>query len=431
MSSAGQANAGGRRRGTGSIRERSPGHFELRAYNPLTGRQVTRTFRAPRPESGAGIRAARVELAKLVAEVTEGKHDQSGQRATVGELLDDWLAQRRDVGCSPTTLHDYAASARRIKASPIGSKAVTKLTARDIELAYSGWRAEGMTPATVLHHHRVLRAALNQAERWGWITRNPAKFASVASSRTPELQVPTAEQAQALVLRAVSTASPDLAPILLFAMLTGCRRGEICGLQWGDINWETQRLTVRRSVWQVRRSLGVKGTKTHQIRQIALDENAIALLRARRAKAEEDATGAGGGLVEEAFVWSPAVDGCQPRTPSSLTRAFARLCDSLEAEAKATGRRQQYQFRFHDLRHFSATELIGAGVDIRTVAGRLGHADPAITLRVYAHALEERDRAAAALLGRRLSLVLTPCVNTGPNLTPVSGQAGFGPPAQP
>ena len=63
------------------------------------------------------------------------------------------------------------------------------------------------------------------------------------------------------MLRAVSTASPDLAPILLFAMLTGCRRGEICGLQWGDINWETQRLTVRRSVWQVRRSLGVKGNK--------------------------------------------------------------------------------------------------------------------------------------------------------------------------
>ena len=55
--------------------------------------------------------------------------------------------------------------------------------------------------------------------------------------------------------------------------------------------------------------------------------------------------------------------------------------------------------KLHDLRHFTATQLIGAGVDPRTVAGRLGHADPSVTLRVYSHALEERDRAAATIMG--------------------------------
>ena len=59
-------------------------------------------------------------------------------------------------------------------------------------------------------------------------------------------------------------------------------------------------------------------------------------------------------------------------------------------------------FRLHDLRHFTATQLIGAGVDVRTVAGRLGHSDPSVTLRVYSHALEERDRAAADVIGRVL-----------------------------
>jgi len=58
--------------------------------------------------------------------------------------------------------------------------------------------------------------------------------------------------------------------------------------------------------------------------------------------------------------------------------------------------------RLHDLRHFTATQLIGAGVDVRTVAGRLGHSDPSVTLRVYSHALEERDRAAAAEMGGML-----------------------------
>jgi len=404
VTSTGHGSVSGQQRGAGSIRERSPGHYELRAYNPVTGRQVTRTFHSPRPEQGSGIRAARKELAKLVAEVAEGKHDRSAAKVTVAELLDDWLAQREAVGRSVSTLHDYAGSARRIKASAIGSKALAKVTTRDIDLVYSSWRAEGMTPATVLHHHRVLRAALNQAERWGWVRRNPAKFATVASSRTPEFRVPTPQEAQALVLKAASTASPNLGPILLFAMLTGCRRGEICGLQWGDIDWGVQRMTIQRSIWQVRRSWGVKDTKTHQVRRIALDDNAIALLKARKAEAEADAKAAGVALQREAFVWSLTVDGSTPRTPDSLTRAFGRICDLLEAEAKGVGRSDHYRFRFHDLRHFSATELIGAGVDIRTVAGRLGHADPAITLRVYAHALEERDRAAADLLGRRLTL---------------------------
>ena len=239
MSGTGPGAISSRRRGTGSIRERSPGHYELRAYNPVTGKQVTRTFHAPRPEKGSGIRAARAELAKLVAEVAEGKHDRDGHKATVAELLEDWLTQRASVGRSPPTLHDYAASARRIKVSAIET---------------------GIT------------------------------------------------------------------------------------------------------------------------------------------------------LAQEAVVWSPLADGSTPRAPDSLTRAFARLCGSLEAEAMAGGGREQYQFRLHDLRHFSATELIGAGVDIRTVAGRLGHADPAITLRVYAHALEERDRAAAELLGRRLQLPRTTAV---------------------
>jgi len=54
--------------------------------------------------------------------------------------------------------------------------------------------------------------------------------------------------------------------------------------------------------------------------------------------------------------------------------------------------------RFHDLRHFTATQLIGAGVDVRTVAARLGHADPALTLRVYASFMEEQDRKAANIM---------------------------------
>jgi len=94
----------------------------------------------------------------------------------------------------------------------------------------------------------------------------------------------------------------------------------------------------------------------------------------------------------DAFIFSPYLDGCKPFRPDNVTNFFIRVRDSLGLT----------DVRLHDLRHFTATQLIGAGVDVRTVAGRLGHADPSLTLRVYAHVIEERDRAAAAVMGRVL-----------------------------
>jgi integrase len=97
-------------------------------------------------------------------------------------------------------------------------------------------------------------------------------------------------------------------------------------------------------------------------------------------------------LPADAFVFSPFPEGTVPFRPDNVTSFFIRVRNVVEAPS----------VRLHDLRHFTATQLIGAGVDVRTVAGRLGHSDPSVTLRVYSHALEERDRAAAAVMGQIL-----------------------------
>ena len=292
----------------------------------------------------------------------------------------------------------------RIKAGPLGSVEASKLTTRDLDRWYDALLAGGMSAATVMHHHRIVRAALNQAKRWKYIPENPADDVHLDSGRRAEMQVPTAVQARALILRATGTFSPDLGPILLFAMLTGMRRGELCGIQWSDIDWEGSRLTVRRSVWQIRSTWGLKDPKTHQVRTIALDPVAMAVLTARRSRAESEAATACVPLSSDAFVWSTLADGLSPRTPNSLTRAFHRLCRTMETEALAADPPQveSWKFRFHDLRHLSATEMVGQGMDPKTVAARLGHANPSVTLAVYAHAVEARDREAADGLGRAL-----------------------------
>jgi integrase len=397
------------RKPTTGIRERSPGHFELRAYNPATGKQITRTYVHPdgRGERGVGIREARKAHAQLVADIAAGKYGkpvEADKVRTLSELLDEWIDHGETRGRSPNTIHGYRAKANRIKAGPLGDIEVPKLTTRDLDSYYNALLKDGMSPATLMHHHRVIRAALNQAKKWKMTPENPADDVDLRTAPKPEMHVPTIDQARALTLRAAESSSPDLGPILLFGMLTGMRRGELCGVQWSDIDWTGSRITVRRSIWQIRSEWGVKDPKTHQVRAVSLDPVAQALLTARKERAEAEALEAGITLPADGYIWSTFVDGHAPRTPNSLTRAFHRLCRTMEEEALAADppRVETWKFRFHDLRHLSATEMVGSGVDPKTVAARLGHANPAVTLNVYSHAIEARDRDAAAGLGLAL-----------------------------
>jgi integrase len=95
-------------------------------------------------------------------------------------------------------------------------------------------------------------------------------------------------------------------------------------------------------------------------------------------------------ITSEGFVFSHAVDGSAPWHPDSTSRAFRNICK----QAGITG------IRLHDLRHYVATRLLAAGVDVRTVAGRLGHRNPSTTLNVYSHFVPETDQEAAEALGR-------------------------------
>ena len=117
------------------------------------------------------------------------------------------------------------------------------------------------------------------------------------------------------------------------------------------------------------------------------------------------------------YVLSYNANGAMPANPDTFTHRFGALCDAMEQPALKRLRKKhpkakradlapkdRWPYRFHDLRHFSVTTLIAAGVDVRTVAERHGHARATMTLDRYAHALPERDRAAAALLGEVLDL---------------------------
>ena len=152
-------------------------------------------------------------------------------------------------------------------------------------------------------------------------------------------------------------------------------------------------LDVSRSVVVVVGGLAEKSTKTDRSRKVALDPVGIALLTAHRAHVDQWIAEAGSGLPPDAFVFSPFVEATTPFRPDNVTSFFIRVRDAVGAP----------DVRLHDLGHFTATQLIGAGMDVRTVADFLGHSDPSLTLRVYSHAIEERNKAAASIMGQVLS----------------------------
>jgi hypothetical protein len=176
------------------------------------------------------------------------------------------------------------------------------------------------------------------------------------------------------------------------AMVTGARRGELCALAWDRLDFVAGVLSILSSIGQRGGRTWEKPTKTHQQRRITLDDQTLALLRAYLRRCKERAAALGFELPNDARLFSPQPDGSTWPKPDSVSRRYARMCAQLG-----------WDMNIHQLRHYSATELIASGVDVRTVAGRLGHGGGgATTLRVYSAWVSEADQRAAGTLAGRM-----------------------------
>jgi hypothetical protein len=193
------------------------------------------------------------------------------------------------------------------------------------------------------------------------------------------------------------------------AMMTGGRRGELCALTWDRLDPKTGILQIRTSIAQDNGRTWEKDTKTHQQRRIALDAQTLELLRVYRDRRRQAASDFGIELAHEARLFSRDPDGRSWLLPDSVSQRYAKMC-----------RRLGWDMNIHQLRHYSATELVAAGVDLRTIAGRLGHGGGGVTtLRVYSAWMPEADSRAATALGARLPSPpgLGETFNTGPTST--------------
>jgi len=244
-----------------------------------------------------------------------------------------------------------------------------------------------LSPATIRKIHFTIQGVFTAAERWGWVPRNPAEVARKPRQPTPEPDPPTSEQA-AQIIEAAWAEDPDWGTLVWLVMVTGVRRAELLAMRWTRVDLLGKTMEVRRN-WVAGRE---KDTKTHQMRRISLDPATVEVLAAHWARYVHDTEQLKLVPTKDAFLFSYRQKRDRPADPSGVTHRYARMCASLGIDS-----------HLHALRHYSATELLTAGVDLRTVAGRLGHAGGgATTLKVYAAWVGESDRRAAEILGGRM-----------------------------
>ena len=377
----------------GSIRKRGKTSWEVRAYvgkDPATGKKqyATKTVRGTKKE-------AEVALGRLVAEIDEGRHAVSG--GTVGELCEKWFTQA-EPDLSPSVAPQYRTLLDNRILPRWGDTPLRRLRTADLDLWYSELRRSGrldgkggLSANSVKRIHSVLRRALGQGVKWGWLITNPAAEATLPKVHKQPMTLPDPADVARLIAEAKEV-NESLPTYFRLSAATGARRGEMCALRWRSVDFGKRRLTIERGIVQRAGELIEKDTKTHQVRRVSLDEATVAVLEQHRERCEQLATDCGAELTDDSYLFSHEVDFSRPWRPNYATLAFGRLRDKLDLDG----------VKLHHLRHFSATQLLSLGIDIRTVSGRLGHANASTTLDIYAQFVDQADEKAADALGALL-----------------------------
>ncbi|HEY7105565.1 MAG TPA: tyrosine-type recombinase/integrase [Acidimicrobiia bacterium] len=335
--------------------------------------------------------AAQHALDELLGNVRDGTHVEPS-RLSFGDYLRTWLDGLASKGRRPTTVDGYRRKLERYALKDdVAGIPLQAVTAADLDAVYGKLRTSGgrkgtaLSLRTVRHVHTILAKALADAERKGLIARNPSQRAEPPTStaaRSPEAKTWTPDQLRAFLAK---TSEHDHTTLFRLAAMTGMRRGELCGLRWSDVDLDAASLRVRQTMAAVRGELVEGVPKTERsARTIDLDPVTVAALKKHRTGQLEQRLLMGAGYADRDLVFAKPDGG--PWNPDAVGRSFTR-----EVE-----RTKLPRIRFHDLRHSHATHLLAAGVNMRLVSERLGHATVGFTLDVYAHALPGQQADAAA-----------------------------------
>lgn len=359
--------------------------------NPVTRRERRRWHRCnTRPEAERLARQLGTE---------HDRRNRVGSTMTLGDfLLGHWLPAREPSVSRATYARDVKA-VEHYMIGHLGDTPLRRLRPEHIrslhqQLLAAGGRSGGpLSAKTVANAHQLLRSALDDAVDRGLLPANPAAGVRPPDPRSRPSGRRRAKSWTPTELGAFITGTAESQHSMLFRLTaaTGMRRGEILGLRWDDVYFDTGRLEITQALISVDYELVFTRLKTRTSRRnVTLDEDTLGQLADWRRQQAAQLNAAG--VANEHGLVFTRPDG-KPLHPHTVSQAFERAQRSLPVSP----------IRFHDLRHTHASLLLRDRVPIKVVSERLGHANPAFTLTTYQHVIPGMQEDAAATFGQLLA----------------------------
>ena len=314
-------------------------------------------------------------------------------KLTLAEYLSERWLPAQEINLRSTTYASYESIIRLHIIPHLGNVAVQDITPDHLDRLYAnllksgrrnGPAGQGLSVKSVRHVHTVLQRALRDAVRKRLIANNPAPDSDPPKLRqAPDKDIKTwtsEEVAQFLD----GMKNHPLSAAFHLAATTGMRRGEVLGVRWSDINFDTSEVSIRQTVLNVRYGITIGTPKTANSRRtIPLDPTTLDRLAEHRRDQDEVKGIMGDDYIDQDLVFTRP-DG-SPVHPDFMSQTFERSVKRLGLP----------RIRFHDLRHTYATMSLAASIQSKVVSGRLGHSNMNFTLDVYTHRVEALEREAA------------------------------------
>jgi integrase len=366
----------------GSLQKRGADSWRIRIYLGIgpDGRQQYHS------ETVCGTKKqAQQRMTEVLREMDMGQYV-APARLTVAEYLEQWLRDYAKPQTRPTTYDGYEMVVRVHLAPALGDTRLDQLRPYHIQRYYAD-KVDQLSPTTVRQHHRILRKALDCGVKWGLLASNPADAVDPPRPQKAAIDVWTPEEmAQFLMTPAVR--QHRLFALFAMALDTGMRRGELVGLRWVDVDMQERVIHVRRSIVSTTQGRIVQPPKSSSgVRAIRFSEALAGWLRKHSTSQAKERLVAGSTWTDHDLVF-PQPNGKPLNAHNLSARLFPRLCEGAGVP----------RIRFHDMRHTHATRLLEAGVPLKAVQERLGHASGATTIDIYSHVLQATaDLAATAM----------------------------------